>query len=221
MIINSLKELEARGYVQYGDIINITINGKVYQHDICESYVEVYGYSNAVLLDAVFEQGNPYKAAEEAYGYLPSGGTWPTYRRGDYPGAYRLLVKAWRRLESQSPQAVVPEIKMGSSVNTIDGPGIIMHINREQVSVALSSGEVLDYLMSDLLTLNKTKTKQDEYVQTTSVSEQRGKGSTGSGISGSRSTTPIGRGHSGNVTSIKDSPAEIRTGKISGSILKF
>ena len=108
--INSLKELEERGCLELGDIVNFTVNEEIIGYKVKglsnRTYLcsHVTCGSNCIIFEVL--ELDKLKIAERAYEYKISffyifEGAWPETRKDDFPTLTRLVKELYKIIEEK------------------------------------------------------------------------------------------------------------------------
>jgi len=108
--INNLKELEERGCLELGDIVNFTVNKEIIGYKVKtlshRAYLCSNGNtgSNCVIFEVL--ELDKFKMAERVYGYKPVNSydttkVWPETRKEDYLALTRLVKELYKIIEEK------------------------------------------------------------------------------------------------------------------------
>lgn len=232
MHYTSFKHLyESGAKLCYGD----TFTALNIVHTVATDHAHCRGESNAKALNKLL--GPSYESiAYRVYGSKPLGGSWPTSNSSDYTALTNLVLVLLAADEAQSASRSILRgdrvifnhlLEPFGNLKRTDGligAGTVLMADSSDTCVRWDNGEEFWIPTTSILKVNSLltiKPSKDEYVQEPSVTDKREERSTGSGVSSGGSESAIGRRYPGNPASIEDSNAEIRQGKVSGTVLLF
>ncbi len=103
--ITSLKELEEKGILEYGDIVEFTVKETIVEYRVSENYLYNYSSNHNDKIFRILEI-DKFKLAEKIYNYKPfnidsifSDVNWPETKNKDFFALTRLVKELYLRIE--------------------------------------------------------------------------------------------------------------------------